>query len=323
MRNPYIVTFSDRLNFTSNLLPVHSYLHRHPEFESSLVGLKEKRIWGARGKYRAGPFCEGLLRKPDAFILNHAWWDEGYHVCQWAQRARIPVVAIEHGCTMFHQEPARYRSSIGLAQRKCLWSQHNLEVMMQYNPDNRKRCVITGPPKYDELHDFHPIEMDLPEDYILVLSTWSVQKDLPRHAANQISEFANVVMKVHPNETHYPGRKPERIVNSQVQLVYDQEALFTLLYRASAVVCTISSAMIPALLFEKPIFLVNQEQQGMDVAGFKRAHGDLFRWVDPNNITEETLSWAVEPDKNNYEHFGGPNDGKNVERIIEVVRSVM
>lgn len=317
---PYVYIFSDRLNFTWNLKPLFNKLRqRKEEFDVSMWCLKNKRLFGPGGNTRGIPHSPPLQRKPDVIVTNHAWWDEGYHVCLWAQKARVPVVAIEHGCTMFFQSQAKYRRTIGKARVKCLWSDHNLEIMRKYNPDHHKRCVVTGPPRYDELYDFQArADLDLPKDFVLVLSTWSVQKDSPRHAANKIAEKYNVVLKTHPNEHHYPGRSPGRIVGKKVHISSGQEELFTLLKRCRAVVTPISSAMLPAMLFRKPIYIVSVPQKGMGILEFRKEHGHLFNWGIEDLMENNTGVLSSD-----FQHFGGQNDGMNCERIVKVIRSVL
>ena len=323
MVKPYVCIFSDRRNFTWNLHPLFAYLNGLDDLDVSMVGLKEDRTWGLKGPYSGVPYCKNLHRRPNLIVTNHAWWDEGYKVCRWALRAQIPVVAIEHGCTMVHSTLAKYRRNIGLATRKCLWSEINMQLMKRYSPANERVCIITGNPRYDELQNFQPRDLELPDEFALVLSTWSLQKDLARTHANQLSEFMPVVVKVHPNETFYAGRDPKRVVSKQVRLVYDQNSLFTLLFRAKLVVTTISSAMIPAILWGKPIFLVNQSHKNIDLTTFKMDYSNVFNFKPTLGWTEAIIRSGIEADPDKFYHFGHHQDGKNCERVVDVVRSLL
>jgi hypothetical protein len=322
--NPYVLIFSDRTNFTWNLLPLFEYLQAKENIDTSMVCLKEGNTLGLVGSYNKIPYCKNLYRKPDIICTNHAWWDEGYKVCSWAKRFHIPVVAIEHGCTLFHQARAKYRRNIGLATKKCLWSQANLDMMLRYNPANKRDCIITGTPRYDNLFNYKPEKrLDLPKDFALVLSTWSVQKDEPRLHANKLLDHIPVVMKVHPNETHYPGREPNRIVKDKVQLVYEQESLIELLYRCRFVVTTISSAMLPALYFEKPIFIVNKPQAGMDFSSFEQQGKNIFNFKKDYDWNNSVITSCITPNKKDFTYYGYTVDGQNCERILNVLKDLL
>jgi len=328
MAKKYCLIFSDRENFTWNLEFLFAKMSvLEEEFDVTLVGFKENKAWGATGGYNQVPYCKNLLRKPDVVFAHHGWWDQAHNVCLWARQHRIPVVVLEHGVTLWHQPQATYRATIGQADRACLWSARNLEVTKLYGRHAAQGCIVTGNPQYDVLQYYTaPPERipGTPKDYALVLSTWSIQKDAPRHHANALAKIIPCVLKVHPNETFYKNRKPARIVGKEVVLVYDQAALLQLIYHAKIVVSTISSAMLTAMYWKKPIYIVNKpEPKQPSISSFIEDFQDVFNWKPEPIWSEKDLESPKIATTEDFIYFGGPADGKNTERVIDVIKSLL
>ena len=144
---------------------------------------------------------DDLEPKPDLVVSNQAWWQIEHEIGKKAQAAGIPHVTIEHGAPMFYQGgPQYYRREIGAADAKCLWGQHNLDMMRQYKC-NPEKLHITGYPRFDELLDYQSQSHSIPR--ILFLGTWKIPGkifDVWQQVLDQARVLNyQVAFKPHPN----------------------------------------------------------------------------------------------------------------------------
>ena len=271
----------------------------------------EKSTDGLGGTgFSLGPI--GVNRKPDVLVVFRNWWGPENKAGIKARKLGIPVVMIDHGMLMVGV-PIRhsYRSSIYPSNVGCLWSHLHLEMFRRLNKNDD--FVVTGNPLYDQMIGYVPPEIDVPDEFALLLTGRSQTKFL-RPSAEALNKIMPVVAKVHPVDTerdYYVKR---------YQTFDDYRTLLPLLCRAKIIIASLSSGWIPALFWEKPIFIHGFEEEDLRFNEFVDNYSHIFNFKQAAAWSDDIIENAIRPTKEDFELFGHTLDGKNAERVANVIK---
>ena len=262
--------------------------------------------------------------KPDLVITNQAWWQIEHEVGLQARTAGIPHVTIEHGAPMFYQGgPQYYRREIGAADAKCLWGQHNFDMMRRYKCQPEK-LHITGYPRLDRLLDFQPQSNSVPR--ILFLGTWKIPGKI-FEVWQKVLEQAKalgyqVAFKPHPNEATRGVLMNQEYLPDWVEIVTG-ENLYEEVARSDAVITSPTSVLIPIFYYQKPVYSYYPWwQKGM----FQFQRTFQLPCVGKNKLDlEKMVQCGVNRDqyRKHFEYTGFKSDGRNRERVYQLCQKLV
>lgn len=266
---------------------------------------------------------EALDARPDVVISNQAWWKLEHEIGKKALAAGIPHVTIEHGAPMFYQGgPQYYRREIGAADVKCLWGQHNFDMMQRYKcpPENLR---ITGYPRFDGLLNYSA--QSNPQPRILFLGTWKIPGkifDVWQKVLEQAKVLGyTVAYKPHPNESTRGELLDRARIPDRVEIVRG-ENLFEEVARADAVITSPTSVLIPVFYYEKPVYSyypwwqkgLFQFHRTFKLPGVGKNRLDLEKLVQQRVNRERYQRY--------FEYTAFKADGRNRERIYQLCQEL-
>jgi len=309
---PYIVFFTEREHGRDTFIPVYKIFKKDVNIDTTLIWWGQERKGLLGEDFKLGPIK--VNRKPDVLIVFRSWWGQEGKAAHFAARQDIPVVMIDHGATFVFNDRQKYKKSIYPASVNCLWGQHDLDLWRRWG--NKDKLVVTGNPLYDQIIEYTPPKINLPDEFALLLpSSSNVQQRFLIPSAEKLNKIIPVVVKTHPLEK-------EKDYYKQRYLTYDKSwTLLPLLYKAKLIITHSTSAVIPGLFWQKPIFMHSYDESWYYFSEFKDKYFHIFNFKQDDVWNSEVISKAIKPDKKHFEIFGHIADGKNSVRVAEVIKS--
>lgn len=322
MTSPYVLIYTGQKNYSRYILePIYHGL-KEQGFEVTLIN-KDQQI-GAKGEaYKLNRSY--LPKKPDAVVGFQVWWGDEFHLCNAAREHEIPVIMVNHGAMFIRNDLQSYKKSIYPASVACLWGEYDYRIWRSWNSSDD--FVITGNPSYDMTVENWERPKGLPDKYALLLTPGlslkrddkgrrkEQQTELLYQSARELSKLIPVVAKTHPNANQ------TELLSQEFKVYSKAEDLLPLMHHASLIISNATSAFIPAIYWEKPIFIHNHDEEGYHFSSFRDDCSHIFNFKSDPYWSESLIEQAVKPCKEDYELFGGPADGKSVERIVKVIES--
>jgi hypothetical protein len=256
-------------------------------------------------------------RKPDLIIITRPWWGEEHVTALDARSQGIPVIAVEHGVFFMEQPTFKYRQHIYPADISCVWNKIDHDIMRDFYGATYP-IAITGSPEYDSLISPPERLPNLPDKYALFLTGGNgYQADELFETALNLKKHIAVVAKAHPLE-----RSPERLEQNFLTF-RDPETLFSLIYHSSIVYGHLSSALIPAVHWRKPIFIRALPCADYDLDKIKRQFDGQFHFLDTNDWDPEILHSARPVPDDKIEKICSKIDGNISSRMVDLVRKFL
>lgn len=282
---PYVVFHPGRENEDGRqvLWPVFEAARREGTLESTFLYGNQRHGLAGQGFALARA---RMNRRPDALVVSRSWWGEAHEVAEAARACGVPVVMVHDGAMFLRNDQEAYPESIYPAEVGCLWGWRDLELWQDWNPGDR--FVVTGNPCLDALADFRPEPAREPQRYALWLCQGSAA------AANNLRGVMDVVV-------------PESM---------SPNLLFNLVAGSEIVVAHPGPAMLPALHFQKPIFL---RGHGYHFEEFRRCYVRVFNFLSDAGWSQGVIEDAIRPTAADYEHFAHKADGNSTARVLEVI----
>lgn len=265
-----------------------------------------------------------LPRRPDCVLSFKVWWGDEYHFSLAAKKHEIPVVMLNHGAMFVKNDLQTYKKSIFPADVACLWGEFDKEIWRQWN--QKDEFIITGNPSHNVLVKPKPIPY-LPEKFALLLSPGlsckadasgerpEMQTDRLYQSAINLKKIMPVVVKTHPNANQLDFLKKHFTVYTEAS------SLMPLLYQSQMIISNVTSAFIPALYWQKPVFIHSEDEPGFDFSTFKQKTAKIFNFKSDEQWSQSQIDQAIVPKKKDFEIFGGPADGKAADRVVDVIEA--
>lgn len=296
--------------------PIFQHLSRDPNVEVTFVTIDGRH--GLQGTdYSLGPLR--VNRKPDAVVTMHPWWGEEHIVTLVAREHGIPVIASEHGAHFSDfsivQPKGDIRSCNYPVHASCLWSQVDYDIITKCYGSN-DLLFITGNPMHDDLSTLKPALLPgVTAGYTLILSAGQgVNRQAFWDAADEISKYSQVVVKAHPLEPDIDGWR------SKYPTFTRAEDLYPAVYHSTRVLAYISNALVPALYWLKPMWVMKGPKEDPIYDDFKSRHRGVFNFSDEGKFTKSMLENEIIPTPKDYETFAFLRDGQNAKRVADVAR---
>jgi len=311
MLKPYIVFFTELENGRNTFISVYKIFEKDVNIDTTLIWWNKEQQGLLGEDFKLGPIR--VNRKPDVLVLFRNWWGPERKAGEAATNQKIPVVMFDHGALMIRVTGMQaYRKSIYPAIVGCLWSQLHLDLFRRLNENDK--FVVTGNPLHDQIIDYVPPEIEVPDEFVLLL-TKRGQREFLNPSAEELNKIIPVVAKTHPvddKKAYYKKR----------YLTYDEHwTLLPLLYKAKLIIANVSSAWIPALFWQKPIFIHSFDEGWFHFNEFKSKYSHIFNFKQDDVWNNEVIDKAIKPNKKHFEIFGHIPDGKNSIRVTEVIKS--
>jgi len=241
-----------------------------------------------------------LPYKPDVLLLNQCWWGKELDVMAECFQAGIPGVVVEHGAPMASLDRHCYRHSLNGCLFTYLVGERSKRLVEGIGCPS-ERLVVTGWPRYDDLvHLQAPREevltrYTIPPDrkIALFLTTPVLQRDNMLDALRGMEELLagstdwKLVLKPHPMEVE-KGWVPS--APSAVTVTRDAD-LHALIAAADVVVTGVSSVLIPAWHFRKPI-LTYTVPDSESLHTFQAETEGTIRWKRPGTVGWEDIEFS-------------------------------
>ena len=321
----YILFYTYDTHGLDMMKPVFDLVNNHPDYEATLLlanNTGEFGVWqdchvkkevrlGVQGKsFRLG----GILidRKPTVALGFRSWWNPDRVICNHARQLGVPTVMINHGAMFIHNKAQTYKVDMGGSLINCIWGQHDLDMWRKWN--TRNEFIITGNPLHDKLVNFVPEDLDVPEEFVLLLTPRGQRKYL-NPSAEALNKIIPVIAKCHPIDDQ------KQYYKDRYQTFIEPETLLPLLFKAKFIITNVTSALIPALLWEKPIFIHSYDMNGYDFSSFESKYSDVFNFKRTIEWTDDLLNNPIVPKKEHYYLFGHIPDGNNSSRVFEVIET--
>lgn len=296
--------------------PIFRELAGDPNVEVTFLTIDGRH--GLQGtNYRLGTIR--VNRRPDALIVMHPWWGEE-HVTALAARERgIPVIVSEHGAHFSDfsliEPKGDIREACYPAHASCIWCSLDHEIVTQ-NYKSKDSIIITGNPMHDELAQAQPKPLPGTQPgYTLILSAGQgVKRELLLNSARAISKFSPVVVKAHPLEPDIDGWRREFPTFTAASDLYPA------VFHAKRVLAYISNALVPALLWRKPCWIMKDDRPDPVYDDFVARHRGIFNYKNNASFTSADFAAEVQPPADTYERFAYLSDGKNGVRVADVAR---
>ena len=321
---PYILFYTFDDHGFDTLKPVYELMSR--KFDSTLLlganngyapfqdcHVREEVRLGLQGKtFGLGNIA--IERKPSVVIGFRMWWPPDYAAAHHARILGIPAVMINHGAMFVYNSGQTYKKTLYPAGINCVWGKHDLTLWRRWT---QEPIVITGNPLHDQLVDYAPEPINVPEEFALLLtSRW--QREILNPAAENMNKIIPVVAKCHPlDETkqYYRVR----------YLTFEEPwTLLPLLYRAKYILTNVTSALIPALLWQKPIFIFSYSMPTYFFDDFKRLFTNrTFNFKSSPAWSDKELNDPILPTIDDYRYFGHEPDGRNALRVAGVIEECL
>lgn len=323
MKN-YIVFYTYDTHGLETMQPVFDLVSSHPDYEATLLladntgqfgawqdcHVKQETRQGLQGKsfQLGGIFVD---KKPVVVLGFRSWWNPDRVVCNHARQLGIPTVMINHGAMFIHNKAQTYKADMGGSLVNCIWGKHDLDMWRMWN--KRNEFVITGNPLHDQLVNYKPEPIDVPDDFALLLTPRGQRKYL-NPSAKALNEIIPVVAKCHPIDDQ------KQYYKDRYQTFTEPNTLFPLLFKAKYIITNVTSALIPALFWQKPIFIHSFATKGYDFNAFENKYKHVFNFKRTVEWSDALLNNPIVPNKEHYSLFGHMPDGNNSNRIFEVIK---
>jgi len=314
---PYVVFFTVFEHGRDTLMPVYEIFQKDADGDATLIWAnREKRKDRERRGLLGGDYRMNIVdvdRRPTVVVIFVGWWGKEYTVGAVAAKRKIPVVMVNHGAMFVYNSTQGYKKSIWPASVNCLWGQCDLDLWRgRWN--KKDRFIVTGNPLHDQIIDYIPPEIEVPDEFALLLTPPSQRKFL-MPSAEKLNKIIPVVAKI-----HHGGL--EKDYCKQRYPTYDEPwMLLPLLYKAKLILANLSSSWIPALFWQKPIFVHSFDEETVRFSEFKDRHSHIFNFKQDDVWNSRIIDGAIRPDKKHFELFGHVPDGNNAARVVEVIRS--
>lgn len=252
------------------------------------------------------------VKSPDLLVVFRSWWEPERSVCKQAKQKGIPIVMINHGAMFVFKRSQTYKKSIAPADVNCLWSEHDKEIWRRHG--NEDKLVVTGNPLHDQIVDYSPPEMNIPQEFALFLTSRD-QKQVLDEAVESLPLPA--IAKCHPTDPKKNDYK------KKYQTFDDAQSLLPLLYKCKFILSNVSSAFIPGLYWGKPIFIFSWATKGFELEEFKERFSHCFNFKSQSTWRRDELENPKIPSVEDYKKFGHKPDGKNTQRVVEVIEKTL
>lgn len=323
---PYVVFFTSAKHGYYTMFPVFKLLQTYG-IEASIILVnrdkdkkgfviqKESGIKVKGRKYKFGSLW--LNRKPDLMVGFCMWWFADKAISNKAKKLKIPLLMINHGAMFIYNDKQHYKKDLAGAKVNCIWGEHDLNLWLKWLND-KKRFAVTGNPLHDSLIDYKcPDIPDLPDEYALVL-TPTMQHDFINQSIEEIQKIMPVVVKCHPNNNQYKSML--KYYKQNYQVFTEAESLIPLIHKAKIILSNVTSALMPALYWQKPIFIHSYQEPGYYFNAFKKEHKNTFNFKKGPKWDIKMIEDGIKPTIEDYIHFAHLPDGKNTERVCDVIR---
>jgi hypothetical protein len=80
---------------------------------------------------------------------------------------------------------------------------------------------------------------------------------------------------------------------------------------------------MPALYWQKPIFIHSYQEKGYYFNNFQKEHKNTFNFKINAEWNHKMIEDGIKPTIEDYIHFAHLPDGKNTERICEVIKNYL
>lgn len=323
-RKPYVVLFPGSANrcsdgwlpYTSGralLGAVQDAIALYTDFDSTLVSC-DGHI-GSQGF----EYVLGTLRvkcRPDVLVVSRPWWGEELVAATEARRLGIPVVVVEHGVFLMEQPTITYRREIAPADITCVWNQIDCDILRNYY-GSVYPIAVTGNPEYDCLSKPIPRLPGLPDEYALYLSVGSgYQADELFDSALHLQKHIPVIAKAHPLETRM------KRLEEAFTCYKEPEHLLPLIAHSSMVYGHLSSALLPAVYLNKPIFVRIEHCEDYDKKKIQLDYADSINFIEATEWEEVLKNARCFPEEK-AERFCHLRDGGNSRRVVEVISALV
>lgn len=321
---PYILfyTFDDHGFVT--LKPVYDVISR--KFDATILlgankgyapfqdcHVKEEIRDGLQGKsFQLGNIY--IERKPSVVIGFRMWWPPDYSAAHHARLMGISTVMMNHGSMFVYCTGQTYKKTLYPARMNCVWGPHDFNLWMKWT---QEPIIITGNPLHDRFIDYVPEPINVPDEFALLLtSRW--QREILNPAAENMNKIIPVVAKCHPLD------ETKQYYRERYQTYEEPWTLLPLLYRAKYILTNVSSALIPALLWKKPIFIFSFDRPDYFFSEFKASfENKTFNFKNTPDWTDKEFNDPILPTIDDYKHFGHEPDGKNSIRVAAVLEGCL
>lgn len=308
----YILLYAGktRKNAQDTFMPVFEYIRKHTSMDVTLIGTNG--YFGLKGNaYKLWEW--ELPRKPDVVLIWLPWWEDNRAVGIHAKKADISVVMLNHGTIMIKDDRDHvHKPSIWPADIGCLWGPRDLEGWREVN--TKDKLIITGNPLFD-FQNFKPKTIPgLPKRFALCLSSghgW--QADHLLTSAEKLSEIYPVVMKPHYLCPHVDRLK------KKFPTFLEHYYLMDLIYQSTYILSNVTSALLFAIYWQKPIFVHSRSEPFYHYEEFRNKYSSVFNFKTDPHWEEATLQQAIRPQKQDFELFAHKADGKNTQRLVETL----
>ena len=321
---PYIVFVTFDNYALKTMKPVHDIFERDPMTDSTCLlaannigslwqdpHVKKEVRYGLQGKkFGLGPIQ--LERKPDVLVGFRLWWGPDYMVAVSARRENIPMVMINHGAMFIRNDAQKYKHNLAGAKVNCLWGKFDKDLWKYWNSRD-DMFVVTGNPLHDNLTNYECPYIDVPDDFALLLTPRDRRKFI-NPSVEALSKIMPIVAKTHPIDFEKDYYK------QRYQTFDDPNTLLPLMYKAKIILANTSSAFIPALFWQKPIFVHTFGSKGYYFEEFKEKTKHIFNFKQDAIWNEDIVGNAIKPTLEDFKLFGHIPDGKNSQRVAEVIK---
>jgi len=310
MPKPYIVFFVPPGHGVDLVMSMYALFKKEANIDTTLIQWDNKRKGLSGEGFKLGTIK--VNRKPNVLVVIRSWWPPESGVAGSARDQKIPVVMINHGAMCVFNQTQKYKRSIYPAIVNCLWGQHDLSLWRRWN--KKDTFIVTGNPLHDQIIDYTPSEIKVPDEFALLL-TPRMQRKFLNPSAEKLNKIIPVVAKTHPIDD-------EKAYYKKRYLTYDASwTLLPLMYKAKLIIADVSSAWIPALFWQKPIFIHSFDEKYFHFSEFKDKYPHVFNFKQDDVWNSEIIDKAIKPDKKHFEIFGHLPDGKNSLRVAKVIKS--
>jgi hypothetical protein len=321
---PYVVFFTFDDYALKTMKPVYDLFEADPNFDSTLLlaahnivsiqqdpHVRQEVRYGLQGRSFDLRTIK-VARRPDVLIGFRLWWGPDHLVAVKAYQLRIPMVMINHGAMFVRNDAQTYKRNLGGARINCLWGKFDRDLWRYWNP-NDKMFEVTGNPLHDNLVNYKCPNIDVPEEFALLLTPRDRRKFL-HPSAEALSKIMPVIAKTHPIDKE-KGYYKERYITFD-----DPDMLLPLMFKAKLILANVTSAFIPALLWQKPIFVHTFGNKGYHFGEFKEKTKHIFNFKQDAIWNENVIDKAIIPTVDDYKLFGHEPDGNNAKRVAEVIK---
>ena len=260
-----------------------------------------------------------------------------------AKRFNIYTLVIQHGMTTL-----QVGFSPLSADAMAVWGDYSKKRMVDWGAD-KSRLIVTGPPRYDVFLNSHWNKRQAREVGPLLLATQPFREGIRPavarvHSSKSVNEWLirgtlqalqenpglRLVIKLHPRDRNVPftqqilGQFPG--LRARVKVLQHADT-FDLLRKASIVLSTWSSIFTEAVIFQKPVIVVDALEGDLLLREFENS---MFRFAVNEGELRQHLRRFIsslgqfsfdKEQRDLLQHLVTPTDGHAADRICDIIES--